>query len=210
MVDGYIFPFFSNNLAFSEEDDPEYIFQEFDEFCQEEEEDDNYEFRKDRATEIPRWELKALEQDFVDVVDAELPEPFAQIPILTSLNVPIESRPQSKQAIHRHVKQTEPMPTNADDEEERNNNNIISTTSTRPSSSNESSTVGSVFLIDGSCSLLAPQLIFTKDELEALKVQLEKVFSTFSLIISKNVFSFIFGLKNFDFLPELIIHSSTI
>lgn len=77
----------NNSKKFTEENDPEYnIFQDLDDICgddEEADEDNEYEFRKDRATEIPRWELKALEEDFVDVpstLDVPVDENFLCLP----------------------------------------------------------------------------------------------------------------------------------
>uniref|UniRef100_A0A914I8M4 GON-4-like protein n=1 Tax=Globodera rostochiensis TaxID=31243 RepID=A0A914I8M4_GLORO len=91
-VDNPIYPIFIKSLAtetemdldrqqlYNEDDDSEYVFQDFDDLCEQE---DEYEFRQDRATEIPRWEVKALEQDFEDEEDGVGAHP-------TSLDVPIE------------------------------------------------------------------------------------------------------------------------
>lgn len=133
------------------------MFQEFDGFYAEEDEDE-YEFRQDRATEIPRWELKALEQDFVN--------PTADSNVL---DVPMESRPQSKldgSTISIEIvgkchglQHSPPSSTNCknDQRTENNQQNFISS--------------------DGSYTLLAPndQIKFTNEEMTALKIQLEKV-----------------------------------
>lgn len=156
--------FFTIKILFSlEEDDPEYIFNEFDEFCHEENEEDDYEFRSDRATEIPRWELKALEEDFVDVDDSTL------------ANVPVMSRPQSKQAyieLNCRAQKHHPLPPKPVDktgQEEGGGQSILQKQQKLP-------TDGPI-LVDGSCSLLTQpeHLVFTQEELLALKVQMEKV-----------------------------------
>ncbi|KAL3114256.1 hypothetical protein niasHT_014100 [Heterodera trifolii] len=89
-VDNPIYPIFIKSLATDteidpevrqqlyddEDNDPEYVFPDFEDLCDEQE--DEYEFRRDRATEIPRWEVKALEQDFVE--DGDEPSPL-EVPV---------------------------------------------------------------------------------------------------------------------------------
>ena len=130
------------------------MFQEFDGFYAEEDEDE-YEFRQDRATEIPRWELKALEQDFVNPTRADS----------NVLDVPMESRPQSKLD-----GSTIPVEIGA---------KCLGLQHSPPSSSTNCDQQDQQKFIssDGSYTLLAPndQIKFTNEEMKALKIQLEKV-----------------------------------